>query len=101
MPSMRSLAVAAVVAVASAAPSVAPAVADAYGAATGAPYLNQLIQAKGKLWLGSATDIPGAEQQDKEYMTILNNTKLFGQLSPANSMKVSNRVFKHDDTIMI
>jgi len=68
--------------------SAPPVVIDKYGPATGPPYLNDLIRAKGKLWFGTATDIPGPEQQDQEYMTILNNTHLFGQLTPANSMKV-------------
>jgi len=58
-----------------------------YSVANGAPYLNNLAQAAGKLWLGTAADVPGVEQQDKEYMTILNDTRIFGQITPANDMK--------------
>lgn len=50
--------------------------------------LNELAQARGKLWFGTAADVPGAEQQDVGYMTILNDTNIFGQLTPANYMKV-------------
>lgn len=59
-----------------------------YASALAPPYLNLLAKAKGKLWFGTATDIPGVEQQDQEYMSILNDSKIFGQLTPANSMKV-------------
>lgn len=42
----------------------------------------------GKLWFGTATDIPGiGEHANVDYMTILNDTNIFGQLTPANSMK--------------
>ena len=51
------------------------------------PFLNDLAKSKGKLWFGTAADIPGPEQQNQEYMTILNDTKIFGQLTPANYMK--------------
>ena len=55
----------------------------------GPPYLNDLAKAKGKLWFGSATDQPGTgEDTDIAYQTILNNTDIFGQLTPANYMKV-------------
>lgn len=54
------------------------------------PFLNDLARAKGKLWLGTAVDIPGSgEDTDVEYQTILNDTNIFGQLTPANYMKVS------------
>jgi hypothetical protein len=59
-----------------------------YGQATASPYLNEIAQSKGKLWFGISTEIPGSEQLDQEYMTILNDTKIFGQLTPANYMKV-------------
>ena len=56
---------------------------------TGPPYLNDLAKARGKLWFGSATDQPGTgEDTDIAYQTILNNTEIFGQLTPANYMKV-------------
>lgn len=58
-----------------------------YSVANGAPYLNNLAQAAGKLWFGTAADVPGPEQQDQEYMTILNDTRIFGQITPANYMK--------------
>ena len=53
------------------------------------PWLNTLAQQAGKLWFGTASDIPGVEQQNKEYMEILQDNRIFGQLTPANSMKVS------------
>lgn len=52
------------------------------------PYLNSLAQKAGKLWFGTAADIPGPEQSDVNYMTILNDTKIFGEVTPANYMKV-------------
>jgi hypothetical protein len=56
---------------------------------TGPPYLNELAQKHGKLWFGTAADIPGPEQQDEGYMSILNDTKIFGEITPANYMKVN------------
>jgi hypothetical protein len=56
---------------------------------TGPPYLNELAQKHEKLWFGTAADIPGPEQQDEGYMSILNDTKIFGEITPANYMKVS------------
>ena len=53
-----------------------------------APYLDDLAQAAGKLWFGSATDQPGtAEDTNILYQTILNDTQIFGQITPANAMK--------------
>jgi hypothetical protein len=52
------------------------------------PYLNSLAQKAGKLWFGTAADIPGPEQSDVNYMKILNDTKIFGEITPANYMKV-------------
>jgi len=60
---------------------------------TGPPYLNELAQKHGKLWFGTAADIPGPEQQDEGYMSILNDTKIFGEITPANYMKV-NLIFQ-------
>jgi endo-1,4-beta-xylanase len=54
------------------------------------PYLNHLAQKEGKLWFGTAADIPGPEQSDVNYMTILNDTKIFGEITPANYMKVKD-----------
>jgi hypothetical protein len=55
---------------------------------TAPPWLNDLAQARGMLWFGTAADIPGPEQQDTKYMTILNDTNIFGEITPANYMKV-------------
>lgn len=52
-----------------------------------APYLNDLAAAKGK-YFGSATDQPGTgEDTDIIYQKILNDTRIFGQITPANGMK--------------
>lgn len=48
--------------------------------------LNQLAKTAGKLYFGTATD--NGELNDTEYVSILSNTKEFGQLTPANGMKV-------------
>jgi hypothetical protein len=57
---------------------------------TGPPYLNELAQQHGKLWFGTAADIPGTnETSDAGYMAIVTNEKIFGELTPANMMKVS------------
>jgi endo-1,4-beta-xylanase len=56
---------------------------------TGPRYLNDLAQDHGKLWFGTAADLPGtAEQTDNEYLRILTNPKNFGEITPANYMKV-------------
>ena len=64
-----------------------------------APYLNQLAQKHGKLWFGTAADIPlltdGAgttETTDQAYLTIFNDTRVFGEVTPANAMKVEEQV---------
>ncbi|EHY53758.1 hypothetical protein HRR83_003972 [Exophiala dermatitidis] len=60
----------------------------AYFEPTAPPYLNDLAKAAGKLWFGSATDQPGSgEDENILYQTILNNTNIFGQITPANYMK--------------
>ncbi|OAP56398.1 glycosyl hydrolase family 10 [Fonsecaea erecta] len=52
------------------------------------PFLNDLAQAAGKLWFGSATDQPGTgEDTNILYQEILNDTHIFGQITPANMMK--------------
>ncbi|EGN91911.1 glycoside hydrolase family 10 protein [Serpula lacrymans var. lacrymans S7.3] len=53
--------------------------------ATSTVPLNYAAQAAGKLYFGSATDNP--ELTDVPYVTILNDTAMFGQLTPGNSMK--------------
>jgi len=47
--------------------------------------LNQLAKKAGKLYFGTATD--NWELNNTEYVSILSNTKEFGQLTPANGMK--------------
>jgi len=47
--------------------------------------LDIAAKAAGKLYFGTATDNP--ELGDTAYTTILNNTAMFGQLTPGNSMK--------------
>jgi len=54
---------------------------------TGTPWLNNLAQKHGKLWFGTAADIPGPEQQDAGYMAVLDDTNIFGEITPANYMK--------------
>lgn len=50
--------------------------------------LNSLARSHGKLWFGTAADIPGPEQQDNGYMDILTEAGNFGEITPANYMKV-------------
>ena len=40
---------------------------------------------KGKVYFGTATD--NSELSDAPYVAILNDKTLFGQITPANSMK--------------
>ena len=50
--------------------------------------LNELAKQAGKVYFGTAVDIPGtAEENDKYYLQQLDNTRDFGQLTPANYMK--------------
>lgn len=57
--------------------------------ATGTKGLNDYAKADGKLYFGTAADIPGTnETTDKYYLAELDNTHDFGQLTPANAMKV-------------
>lgn len=60
--------------------------------ATGTFGLNDAAKATGKLWFGTAADIPGPEQQDKYYMKEFNNANDFGEATPANIMKVSQSI---------
>jgi endo-1,4-beta-xylanase len=58
------------------------------------PYLNDLAVAAGKLWFGTAADIPGTgEAADPAYQKVLNNTHIFGEITPANGMKVRSFPF--------
>jgi endo-1,4-beta-xylanase len=56
--------------------------------ATGKFGLNDAAKQAGKLWFGTAADIPGDEQNDQYYMKEFNNTHDFGEATPANIMKV-------------
>ncbi|KAJ5144683.1 Endo-1-4-beta-xylanase D [Penicillium atrosanguineum] len=48
--------------------------------------LNSIAQRHGKLWVGTAADIPGtAETTDAAYLKVLQ--KNFGEMTPANAMK--------------
>ncbi|ROW13163.1 hypothetical protein VPNG_04870 [Cytospora leucostoma] len=47
--------------------------------------LNQLAQAAGKLYFGSATD--NSELTDTAYVAILSNASEFGQITPGNTQK--------------
>ncbi|KAF8126890.1 glycoside hydrolase family 10 protein [Boletus edulis] len=53
--------------------------------ATSTVALNTAAKAARKLYFGTATDNP--ELTDKAYATLLNNTMMFGQLTPGNTMK--------------
>lgn len=53
--------------------------------ATSTVALNMAARAAGKLYFGSATD--NSELADAAYIRILNNTAIFGQFTPENSMK--------------
>jgi len=48
--------------------------------ATSTVALNKAAKAAGKLYFGTATDNPKLD--DTTYITILNNTAMFGQLTP-------------------
>ena len=65
--------------------SVAQTSTSAAPTATSTVALNMAAKGAGKLYFGSATDNP--ELTDTAYVSILNNTAMFGQLTPANSMK--------------
>lgn len=57
------------------------------------PGLNDAAKAAGKLWFGTAADIPGTgEESDKYYMREFNNTHDFGEATPANIMKVRHTI---------
>lgn len=66
---------------------VATATATDYG-------LNDAAKGAGKLWFGTAADIPGTgEAEDPYYMAEFNNTHDFGGATPANIMKVGSLLF--------
>lgn len=51
-------------------------------------FLHDIAVKNGKLYFGSATDQPGTgEVKNHQYQSILNDTRMFGQITPANSMK--------------
>lgn len=50
--------------------------------------LNDAAKKAGKLWFGTAADIPGTQEpEDFYYMQEFNNTHDFGEATPANTMK--------------
>ena len=53
--------------------------------ATSTAKLHTLSKAAGKLYFATATDNP--ELTDTAYTAILDDNAMFGQISPANSMK--------------
>lgn len=59
--------------------------AGALPTATSKTPLHEAARAAGKLYFGTATDNP--ELNDTAYDAILDNHKMFGQITPANSMK--------------
>lgn len=62
-------------------------------AGTADAILNQIAQSKGKKYFGSATD--NGELTDAKYVKILSDNTEFGQLTPANAMKVCFSSFQH------
>ena len=59
--------------------------------ATSTAKLHTLAKAAGKLYFGTATDNP--ELTDTAYTAILDDNTMFGQISPANSMKWVSATF--------
>ena len=52
--------------------------------------LDDAAKQAGKLWFGTAADIPGTdESNDRYYLKEFNNKHDFGEATPANIMKVS------------
>ncbi|PYH88274.1 glycoside hydrolase family 10 protein [Aspergillus ellipticus CBS 707.79] len=51
------------------------------------PHLNELAQAKGKLWFGSSIDTTSDSVKDDTYISIFNQSAIFGQTTPGNTMK--------------
>ena len=61
--------------------------------ATSTTPLHEAARAAGKLYFGTATDNP--ELNDTAYVAKLDNNEMFGQITPANSMKwVSSTVWR-------
>ncbi|KAI5365083.1 Putative glycoside hydrolase family 10 domain, glycoside hydrolase superfamily [Septoria linicola] len=52
--------------------------------------LNEAAQAAGKMWFGTAINIPGPQQDDQHYMSEFRSSRDFGQATPANSMKYAS-----------
>ena len=54
--------------------------------------LNKAAKKAGKMFFGTAADIPGtAEDEDVYYLRAFNNAKDFGEATPANAMKVRHK----------
>lgn len=80
--SIASSSTAAPVASFSASASSSGAIPDATSTATP---LHNAATAAGKLYFGSATD--NGELDDADYLAILSDSTMFGQITPGNSMK--------------
>lgn len=49
------------------------------------PQLNTIAKGRNKLYFGSATN--GDELTDPSYLPLINNNKMFGQITPRHAMK--------------
>lgn len=65
--------------------SPAPAIAAAAPASTSTAKLNTLAKQQGKVYFGSATDNP--DLNNSSYVTIFDDTTMFGSTTAANAMK--------------
>lgn len=74
-----------VVLVVAAASSPTPTTSASGTESTSRVQLNHFAKARGKLYFGTATD--NGELTDKPYTAILDDNTMFGQITPANSMK--------------
>ncbi|KAI0061751.1 endo-1,4-beta-xylanase C precursor [Artomyces pyxidatus] len=62
-----------------------PTISGGLPGATGTQKLNTVAKSAGKTYFGTATD--NSELSDSAYIAILNDGTMFGQITPANSMK--------------
>jgi endo-1,4-beta-xylanase len=64
--------------------------------ATGRKGLNDYAKKAGKLYFGTAADVPGTnETTDRYYRAELANKDDWGQVTPANAMKYGERITYH------
>ncbi|EMC91445.1 glycoside hydrolase family 10 protein [Baudoinia panamericana UAMH 10762] len=86
MASLRAFAaLAGVVALTVAAPVPEPELAERQD--TSAPFLHSAAVAHGKAWFGSELDTFSGEQYDQAFMTVWNDSRIFGSTTPGNTMK--------------